>query len=208
MQEVQNKKSYFDGGVMVYIGYSIAIGFLSMITLGLAAPWLTCWYQKWLCEHTYINGRRLKFDGTGGELFLKMLWWGLLTCITCGIYMFWAIVNQQKWVAEHTHFAEGDGCVPVSEFKGTGLEFLGYFFLSFFACLIPVVGVVLSTHIIIKWVINNTVIDSHQLKFTGDFGGLFVKHLIWGLLSMVTCGIYGLFVPVKYIEWETEHTVY
>ena len=77
--------SYFDGGYLAYIGYNIAVSFVTAITFGIAHPWMRCWYQKWLCEHTVINGKRMTFDGNGGELFAKYIIWLLLTWVTCGI---------------------------------------------------------------------------------------------------------------------------
>ena len=90
-----------------YIGYNIAVRFVTGITLGIAYPWRRCWYQKWLCEHTVINGKRMTFDGNGGELFAKYILWFLLTWVTCGIYGLWMAVAFKKWISEHTHF-EGE----------------------------------------------------------------------------------------------------
>ena len=196
--------SYFDGGYLAYIGYNIAVSFVTAITFGIAHPWMRCWYQKWLCEHTVINGKRMTFDGNGGELFAKYIIWLLLTWVTCGIYGLWMAVSFKKWISEHTHF-EGEPDNN-SFFDGTVGDYLVTSILSALAVFVPFVGVAWSKIIMTRWFINHTVIDSRRLTFRGTVGDLFIKYLLWGLLTSITCGIFGLFVPVKYIKWETEHT--
>ncbi len=195
--------SYFDGGYLEYIGYSLAISFVTSITCGIAFPWMQCWYRKWVCQHTVINGRRLKFTGDGTALFGKYIIWMLLTIVTCGIYIFWADINLQKWMIEHTCFE--DETEVGSYFDGDVGGYFGIVVLSVLAALVPFVGPAWSSIITTRWFVNHTVLNSHRVHFTGGVGDLFVKYLIWGLLSIITLGIYALFVPVKYIRWETEN---
>lgn len=57
-----------------------------------------------------------------------------------------------------------------------------------------------------KWEAKHTVINSRRLIFTGTGGGLFVKYIIWWLLSIVTLGIYLFFLPIKMEKWIASHT--
>ena len=41
------KESYFDGGILGYIGYSILAVLISGLTLGIATPWAVCMMQNW-----------------------------------------------------------------------------------------------------------------------------------------------------------------
>lgn len=50
-------------------------------------------------------------------------------------------------------------------------------------------------------------IDSRRHIFEGGVGSLWVKTLLWGFLSVITLGIFALFVPVKYLRWETENKI-
>ena len=59
---------------------------------------------KWDASHTVIEGKRLKFDGTGGQLFGHWIKWFLLTIITLGIYSFWLIIKLKQWRIKHTYF--------------------------------------------------------------------------------------------------------
>ena len=61
--------SYFDGGLLSLILLVIVGGFISTLTLGICYPWAICLIYKWEVEHTVIEGKRLKFTGTGIGLF-------------------------------------------------------------------------------------------------------------------------------------------
>lgn len=79
---------------------------VSLITLSLAHPAMVCWQERYRCRHTYIDGKRLKFDGYAAQLMGKYICWVLLTLVTLFIYSFWLSVKLKKWVAKHTHFAD------------------------------------------------------------------------------------------------------
>lgn len=65
--------SSFDGTLWQMIGWQIACWAITFVTLGIAYPWGACLLFRWETEHTTINGKRLKFTGTGGNLFLLYL---------------------------------------------------------------------------------------------------------------------------------------
>lgn len=107
MAEIQNNtlgESYFDGGLLQYIGWALLGGLLSTVTLGLGVPWAVCFIESWKAKHTVIEGRRLCFDGNGLQLFGNYIKWFLLTIITLGIYGLWLGIKMRKWVVKHTHF--------------------------------------------------------------------------------------------------------
>lgn len=80
--------------------------FVSIITLSLAHPAMVCWQERYRCRHTYIDGKRLKFDGLAVQLIGKYICWVLLTLVTLFIYSFWLSVKMKKWITKHTHFVE------------------------------------------------------------------------------------------------------
>ena len=96
-------ESKFTGGLLGVIGINILQGLLIIFTLGIGAPWAICMKQRWYAEHTYIDGLRLEFDGTGGQLLGKFIVWILLTIITIGIYALWISIKMHAWVVSHTH---------------------------------------------------------------------------------------------------------
>ena len=96
-------ESKFDGGLLGLIGIGILQVLLTAITLGLGAPWAVCMKERWMAKHTVIDGKRLVFDGKGGQLFGNYIKWFLLTIITLGIYSFWLGIKMKQWVVSHTH---------------------------------------------------------------------------------------------------------
>lgn len=99
------QESYFDGGLLQKIGWSILGSLVACITLGICTPWAICMIYRWETKHTVINGKRLAFDGTAMQLFGTWIKWLLLCIITLGIYSFWIQIKLKKWITKHTHFA-------------------------------------------------------------------------------------------------------
>lgn len=98
------QESYFDGGLLQYIGWSILGSLITVLTLGICFPWACCMIYRWEIEHTVVNGQRLYFDGTTSQLFGNWVKWLLLTIITLGIYSFWLFIKLKQWKVKHTHF--------------------------------------------------------------------------------------------------------
>lgn len=102
---INQGESYFDGGLLSLIGWSLLGWLLTVFTLGIAYPWALCMVYGWKINHTVIEGRRLKFNGTGIGLFGNWIKWLLLCIITLGIYGFWLGIALEKWKVKHTTFA-------------------------------------------------------------------------------------------------------
>jgi len=98
-------ESYFDGGLLSFIGWNI-LGFLiTVFTLGICFPWALCMVYGWKINHTVINGKRLEFNGSAFGLFGLWIKWLILCIITIGIYSFWVFISLEKWKVKHTRFA-------------------------------------------------------------------------------------------------------
>jgi len=98
--------SSFDGTMLQWLGWRIAGGFITIITLGIGFPWAFCMMYQWEVNHTVINGKRLKFKGTGESLIGHWILWWFLTIITFGIFGLWVPVKIARWKAERTSFYE------------------------------------------------------------------------------------------------------
>ena len=68
---VVTKESKFTGGLLGLIGINILQALLIMITLGFGAPWAICMKERWIAEHTYIDGQQLVFDGKQTPNFVE-----------------------------------------------------------------------------------------------------------------------------------------
>ena len=95
----------FDGKARQFFFVGLAAFLLTGITFGIALPWAVVLVQQWVSSHTLVDGRRLRFYGSGGELFGKYIVWWFLTIITLGIYSFAVYPRFTKWVVERTDYA-------------------------------------------------------------------------------------------------------
>jgi len=99
-----DEKSYFDGGLLQLIGWTILGILVTVFTLGICFPWALCWRLRWEMNHTVIEGKRLKFNGTGIRLLGKWIIWMLLCIITLGIFSLWLGIAIKKWQVKNTTF--------------------------------------------------------------------------------------------------------
>ncbi|PRY81033.1 DUF898 family protein [Alkalibacterium olivapovliticus] len=100
----RGRQSFFDGGLLQLIGWSIIGTLATIMSLGFLYPWSLCLVYGWRINHTVIDGRRLKFSGSGIGLFGNWIKWWALTIITLGIYSFWLRIKLEDWKVSHTHF--------------------------------------------------------------------------------------------------------
>lgn len=92
--------------MLEFLGIRLAISFFSALTLGIAHPWLVCWKEKWYADHTYIDGKQLRFEGSGSQLFVTWLLW-LLPAL------------GHEW--KKATCTEPSACTRCGETKGTAL---------------------------------------------------------------------------------------
>lgn len=98
-------ESYFDGGLLQLVGWTLLGAIITVCTFGICFPWAICMIYNWETKHTVVNGHRLKFTGTAMQLFGNWIKWLLLCVITIGIYSWWVGIEIKKWKAKHTIFA-------------------------------------------------------------------------------------------------------
>lgn len=86
------KNSFFDGNALQMIGWAILVALLTTVTFGFGFPWGICMMERWRVKHTVVSSTRLKFVGTGGELFWTWIFYalapGLLICAAGGFVVF------------------------------------------------------------------------------------------------------------------------
>ncbi|MBR1892653.1 MAG: DUF898 family protein [Lachnospiraceae bacterium] len=198
-------ESYFDGEGTTLLGLIILSVLVSMVSCGIAAPWMICKVTKWKLQHTVIDGRRLDFDGDGATLLGNWILWEVLTVITCGIYSFFVFVALKKWELKHTFYADD----PTNRgiFDGNSLQFLGYGILEDVIILLTCgLGTPWAITMVQRWLVRHSVIGEDRLKFVGTALGLLGQFLIIWLLTCVTCGIYYPWGVVRMNKYLTSHT--
>ncbi|EHK2413120.1 hypothetical protein KCL17_002404 [Listeria monocytogenes] len=98
------RTSFFDGGLLQYIGWTILGTLVTICTIGICYPWALCMVYGWKINHTVIEGRRLKFQASAVGLFGHWIKWLFLTIITIGIYGFWVFIKLEDWKVKNTIF--------------------------------------------------------------------------------------------------------
>lgn len=98
------RDSFFDGGLLALIGWTILGSIITVCTLGICYPWALCLIYGWKINHTVIEGHRLHFSGSAIGLFGNWIKWLLLMLITLGIYGFWVGIKLEDWKVKHTSF--------------------------------------------------------------------------------------------------------
>jgi uncharacterized membrane protein YjgN (DUF898 family) len=155
--------------------------------------------------------RQFQFNGTGGELFVKLLVGGLLSAITFGIYAPWFVVSLTKYIYEKTVLKTGGGEVRF-EFNGTG----GQLFVTWLvgAILTGITFGIYGAWFMVKltnFFATNLEAKSsdgkvYNVEFRGTGGQLFVIYLVGVLLSMITLGIYAPWFMCKLTGFFYENT--
>lgn len=62
-------KSYFDGGLLQFIGWTLLGWLVTVFTFAICYPWALTMIYGWKINHTVVEGRRLKFNGSAIGLF-------------------------------------------------------------------------------------------------------------------------------------------
>lgn len=134
---------------------TILVGYLlTLVTLGIYAPWFLCEFRKLVATRTLLleNERpvgHFDFEGNGGELFLMYLAGYLLTIVTLGIYLPWLSAKVMRFFAENSRVHFG-GRVFAGAFYGGGSE-LFIVFLAGYLLTILTVGIYLPWFLVKLW---------------------------------------------------------
>lgn len=88
-----------------YFWLMIWTSVLTIITVGIAYPWMMCAIERWKASHTYIDDKQLVFKGSGAGFFGTWLLIILLTIITFGIYAPWGACRLLRWKTNNLFFA-------------------------------------------------------------------------------------------------------
>ncbi|MCL2555578.1 MAG: YjgN family protein [Firmicutes bacterium] len=94
-----------------------------------------------------------------------------------------------------------------SKFSGGLLGLIGISILSSFLIVFTLgIGTPWAVCMVHRWYTKHTVIDGRQLTFTGTGGALFGKFIKWWLLTIITLGIFGLWLGLRMKAWVVSHT--
>ena len=69
-------------------------------------------------------------------------------------------------------------------------------------------GLAAMSTISLRWTVRHTEINGRRLKFDGKARQLMGNYIKWFLLTIITIGIYSLWLGIKQKQWEVKHTVF
>ena len=99
----------FSGDAASYLGAAIGSFLITAFTLGICYPFSLVLMERWRCEHTFVDGQQLIFNGQATQLFGQWITWLALSILTLGVYLFWVGPKLHTWKTRNTGFA-----VPVA----------------------------------------------------------------------------------------------
>ncbi len=115
-----------DGSTWRYVGLSLLYGLLSVVTLGLAVPWMNTALQRYKIEHTIFGNRRFSFTGTGRGLIGK---WLVVYALGALPLLAFAAMNFGVWWEMLELFSTPD--VDQDDFRMLGAQIRGWWLLPF-----------------------------------------------------------------------------
>lgn len=139
------RSSYFDGTLLGFIGNRLLAWLLTIITLGIAAPWAVCMRKQWELEHTVVNNHRMKFTGNAAEAIGTWILYLICSYLALGAAAF--LCNSLGDISREAQIA---GCVAT---------------LVCFLLYVPFTKI----HIM-KWIAKYTVFDSRGARSIGPDG--------------------------------------
>lgn len=92
-------------------------------------------------------------------------------------------------------------------FDGGAATYVGTALLGFFIT-VCTLGIMYPYALVLRqrWHAKHTYINGRQLRFRGLATDLFLQWVKWLLLSIITVGIYLLWVQPRLTRWVVEHT--
>ena len=74
------------------------------------------------------------------------------------------------------------------------------------AAIFVLIGMAWAMIKFLKWETKHTIISNNQLKFSATALQLLGTCFKWLILTVITVGIFGLWLPIKVRQWRVKHT--
>jgi tetratricopeptide (TPR) repeat protein len=148
-----------------------------------------------------MNGKRVNFTGTGGQLFgLILVHFILLTILTLGLYWPWAMCRFFRWRAQHTLVGN-----RTSQFTGSGIGFLLFCLVHLLILPLLTLGLYYfyGLYRVYAWREQHTRYGGERTSFGAKFGGFLGIMLISWILNSITLGLFSPWAFCMFYKWQT-----
>ena len=174
---------------------------LSGITFGLYAPWAWVKIFRLKASHTTLNGKEVRFIGTGGQLLVLSLVQGILTLLTLGLYGPWAICKFFEWKAQNTLVGESP-----SQFNGTGGELFPFYLIHMVVLPILTLGIYCfySLYRLYAWKEEHTRYGGEKSSFGAGFLDFFKVSIVGSILNSLTLNLFTPWSLSMLYKWQIQ----
>ena len=191
---------------------------LTLATFGIYGAWFTANVIKFFTDNSKAIGDdgsqyQLRFDGTGGELFITFFLGYLVTICTFGLYTPWFMCRLQKVILSRTSIVKDGEDLGRFDFVGNGGVLFGTFIIGYFLTAFTL-GLYLPWFKVsmLKFFAQNTQahIDGqiYACDFLGTGGELFAIQLVGIILTVLTLGIYMFWYMANLLKFQTNHIMF
>ena len=144
-----------------------------------------------------FDGRTIGLIGIGFVQFFAAL---LMLVIGTAALLFLTELGAQLFAGNTDIVGEAQNAIE-SDLPMLIIGILIFLFCFFF-------GIAWSQCIGTRWVIRHTIINGYRLDFDGKTIQLLGNQIKWFLLTVITAGIFSIWIPVKRKKWEVKHTFF
>ncbi len=142
------------------------------------------------------------FDGTTGQYFLYMLLFGFLNSLVVAMPIVLIALFAGGMVTKTGNSYELN--VDFAQLN-TGTTIL-LIVVGILALIVMLLLMSWMYTVLLRWMSHHTIVNDHRLVFVGRVGELMKKIVIYWLLTVVTLGIFSIWVPVKLLRWKAANT--
>ncbi len=198
----------FRGRWLDIFGNVLLIAVLTIITLGIYAPWGYARFKRVIASHTYYQDKPLQFDGSGIQALVEFLIIALYSLITLGLYAILGFASTRllRWEYAHTILPTGQRL----DYRGDAIDlFFENFLMIFFSILTLGIFAFWGYVNVRRYILSHTYLEGKPFAFEGTGGQFFVIWLVNTLLTIITLGFYQLlgFALVRQLQWEARSTL-
>lgn len=197
--------SSFEGLTIGFLKAFFLGAAISILTLGLGFPYALHIYVKWEQDNAMVSGCPKEYRGTVRMMYAQWGKWLLYSICSCFLFLLIIKKAVNRWVLENTYLKGGNMSLgtayDTSVFASVGFsllfKLLKWGTLGICSSLVETWRMGYEYRHLVHW--------GRRYEFRASGTLYFLKFLLWSWLSLITLGIFSLFVRVRHLKWEYSH---